>query len=902
MASVLHTFQQQMTDLGLLCCFPQEKGLQLHASELTEGTVPFVGPCWMDDLCICLTAPSNPALESALRVASGAILDIFKGLAMTPNLKPGKTAVLISPRGAGTRNWKTRLFGPVSDGFFHCIGEHHPYQIPIVTGYTHLGGKVHFSGTLKKEIQIRIGQANQEFNRHRTLLYQNKHFSMDKKREIFHSLILSRLLYGAETWVLQDQRSKDYLHGSLIGLFKRLLKCRAGTHISDDEVLYRTGMSSPTDLLRARRLRYLGSLCEVGDSACWGLLNRDRDWIDLVRDDLRWMWRQLSHTCTLGDPDLHLARWIEIITWHRSYWKRLVRRALEHAIGVQRRSFQVSRAHVHMLALLEHSGLVHRSSSSRSTVLQSDSHTVYGCMLCEKPFKSFGGEGAHMCRCHGHVHPVRTLMGTTQCQACLKEYHTMGRLKAHLLRADHCRTTLVGRGMREEIQPGIGSHDDRLRCAMWDGRLPPLPAEGPLPCPNRQRDFSPEHIALYEDLVLCLMDVDVEGFEPHVRQLIHTYPISWTQCQLTIREVLSQLAQEGIPDCDGADLDAKIKILTHLQSPKAWAFLLVKNEPVAPSLPAIEELTSLVASFEVVEDVTPVPRLFFQERVFLHAFSGRRRAGDLQHYLESAFGRFSEGKLLHVVSMDVVIDPLWGDARNEEIRKFWLDGARRGFVQGGLCGPPCETWSQARFAQVEDSSRRQPRPLRSSEEPWGLPSLSLRELEQIEVGNELLLFSFDLLTSLAISGGCGALEHPGEPKAVDKPSIWRLAFVQLLAQLPGFQVVDFAQGLLGASTPKPTRLLTLNLDTLPSRIHAHRLCPDLPRRVAIGRLDSGQWATTGLKEYPPALNKALGEAFAHHLQGTGSPSAASVEAQFLDRCRSMHVSAHGTHMGPDFAG
>ena len=522
-------------------------------------------------------------------------------------------------------------------------------------------------------------------------------------------------------------------------------------------------------------------------------------------------------------------------------------------------------------------------------------------MLCEKTFKSLGGEGAHMCRCHGQVHPVRTLMSTTQCLACLKEYHTMGRLKAHLQRADHCRATLVGRGFREEIQPGIGSHEDLLRCATWDGR-PPLPAEGPLPRPARLRDFSAEHIALYEDLVLCILEGPVDGFEAQARSIIHKYPISWTQCQLTIREVLNQLVHGGLPDCDGAEIDAKIKVLTHLQTASAWAFLLNVMEHSAPALPAVDDLPSYVANFEIVENFMPVPRQFSRERVFLHAFSGRRRAGDLQHYLEAAFNRVSDGQLLHVVSMDVVIDPLWGDARNETIRTFWLEGARKGFVQGGLCGPPCETWSQARFAQVADATRRQPRPLRSAEEPWGLPSLSLRELEQIAVGNELLLFSLELLMSLAISEGCGAIEHPGEPTDIDKPSIWRLAFVQMLLQLPGFQVVDFAQGLLGAPTPKPTRLLTLNLSTLPSRIHAHRLCPDLPRRAAIGRLDSGQWATTGLKEYPPALNKALGEAFAFHLRCTECSAEAPIDAQFLDRCRSMHIAEYGTFMGQDFAG
>ena len=200
---------------------------------------------------------------------------------------------------------------------------------------------------------------------------------------------------------------------------------------------------------------------------------------------------------------------------------------------------------------------------------------------------------------------------------------------------------------------------------------------------------------------------------------------------------------------------------------------------------------------------------------------------------------------------------LWGNACCEKAREFWLRGARLGFVLGGLCGPPCETWSQARFVVSESTKSRQPRPLRSLDELRGLASLSLRELAQVDVGNELLIFALDLLICLAMSSGCGAIEHPGEPSDPDKPSIWRLPIVQLLMQVPGFEIIDFAQGLLGAKTPKPTRLLALNLDTLPQRIHANRVCPDLPKRTAIGRLETGHWATTSLKEYQPAVNKAL---------------------------------------------
>ena len=55
----------------------------------------------------------------------------------------------------------------------------------------------------------------------------------------------------------------------------------------------------------------------------------------------------------------------------------------------------------------------------------------------------------------------------------------------------------------------------------WDGRLPPLPAEGPLLPPVPHRDFDGEHVELYEEITLSpLLDVDIQDFEA---QEVSTY-------------------------------------------------------------------------------------------------------------------------------------------------------------------------------------------------------------------------------------------------------------------------------------------------------------------------------------------------------------------------------------------
>ena len=103
-----------------------------------------------------------------------------------------------------------------------------------------------------------------------------------------------------------------------------------------------------------------------------------------------------------------------------------------------------------------------------------------------------------------------------------------------------------------------------------------------------------------------------------------------------------------------------------------------------------------------------------------------------------------------------------------------------------------------------------------------------------------MLFSFRIQLLLYVTGGSGALEHPAPPKNEDLASIWRTPLALLLVALPGFRRVDFAQGLLGAKSAKPTSFLSLNLPSLVDRIWQDRVCDELPQTSSIGRdLESG---------------------------------------------------------------
>ena len=903
MARVLKHFEAAIAPLEILTDFPAENSIDLHETgdRATVERTTFVGPCWMDDLAIPLTATTNDSLIQQVKIATGLLLDTFRAHAMTPNLQRGKTEILIHPKGPGSHRVKKDLFGPCSSGKLSFLGEYGMYKVSVVTTYSHLGGLTHYTGDLRKEVRRRIAIAHQSFNQYRRVLFQNRTLPMTKRAEIFTCLILSRLLYGSESWVLSDLHTKSYLHSAVMRLYKRLLGGTSDAHYSDAEVLHLTGLPDPAILLRLRRLSYLGSLLTSGTVAHWGLLNRDHSWLALIRDDLQWTWDQLCSSCDLGNPKEHTSRWIEIIVFHRGYWRRLLRRARQHAILANSRNFVCLATHIAVRERLTETG--HWPSSSGQHAQHIPAQPVFGCMSCGLRCKSRAGEGAHMNKTHKQPHPVRRLIATTQCEGCLKEYFTHGKLKAHLIRSAPCRSHLLRRQRSVLPLPGIGSQEDENRHSLHDGRLPPLQAEGPRLPPGHTIDFVIEHVELYEQISLAIVEndgTDFQRFEHIVRNLITDTAISWSQCCSTLQVLVAELAaennQEAIPAAPTFMLT-----LQGLQDPASWQFL----RDTVPSKPMPTTLCSLEAEFDSVELCQPgvtIDRPVSKDCIFLHVFSGRRRQGDLQFYMEETFPTGAPpGTSLHVVSLDVIIDSSWGNVRNTATQRFWLEGVRQGWVLGALLGPPCETWSQARFNAISALHRRAPRPLRSWDRLWGLDSLSLREAEQVDVGNELLLFSLSLMFELALAQRTGVLEHPREPADEAKPSIWRLPIIRVLLQMPGVALQGLSQGLWGAATPKPRNFLMINLPHLPAALRRHQIAQQLPARSAVGLNAEGTWNTTSLKEYPPALNRGLAQAFCHTMWASAFSTELKVEEGFLLRCRAMTNQSYGDFIGPDFS-
>ena len=899
---VLQGFQQEADVAGAVFdAFPSEDGPKLfrRLPVAESAHIKFLGPCWMDDLSIALSAEHGDTLLRKVRNTTSLLIDHCLSHAMQPNLAAGKTEIMLAFQGKGAKRNKIDHYGPLAPKQLTVVGEYDTYKVQLVGQYQHLGCVLHHCGDLRKEIRRRVAIAHKAFSDHRKVLFHNSLIAFPKKVEIFTTLVLSKFLYGTESWVIDDRKTKEQLHGALLRLFRRLLRLRPDQHLSDDQVLAQTGLSSPSELLRIQRLRYFGTLLACTHLVDWGVLNQDSAWLELLEDDFRWMFFQLEGTTHLGDPKHHIEAWIAVARDHRSYWRRLVRRAGMHACKQRAREQALVTFHEGVLQHLQQTGFSFTSSNPGPAELPAPRH--WGCMLCKLSFRSKGGEGAHMAKMHNYVNPVRTLFQHTQCPHCLKQYHTATKLKAHLLRATICRQSLVGSRTRMLPIPGTGSTEELDLICQHDRLLPPLQAAGPKCEPTVLRDFDTADRDLHDACCLAIVETeDHNELELAIRDIINARAISWTLCTATLRSVRATIRVHCHEESIGRFGESfLLQIVDRLLQPEAWPFLTTGTPPKdSRGLHSLEEQLLTAA---VPED-WDIPRQFGKYRIVLHAFSGRRRLGDFQYFLDALLANQQSGIVVMTVSLDIIVDKEKGNIADAQVRQFWFHSIAQGWTIAFLAGPPCETWSKARAVQTDHGHRAQPRVLRDAQELWGFPHLRLRELDQVCIGNLLLCFAAEAFLRLATTGGIAAIEHPKEPEEPALASIWRLPLFEMLRGLPGVELLALSQGLLGAKSMKPTQLLCLNLPGMVKGIIANQVTKSNPKHSSIGRQSDGHWATGGLKEYPPAFNKALAEQFFHEICVVPISVQQDPDPEFLSVCTAMTVTSFTDIYGRDYAG
>ena len=174
------------------------------------------------------------------------------------------------------------------------------------------------------------------------------------------------------------------------------------------------------------------------------------------------------------------------------------------------------------------------------------------------------------------------------------------------------------------------------------------------------------------------------------------------------------------------------------------------------------------------------------------------------------------------------------------------------------------------------------------------------------MGNDLLGIALRRFLDCLLAGAFMLLEHPEEP--YHRPlasSIWRLNVVRVLTSFSNCTVVHVKQGHYGTQSAKPTikNLIANCCPDVEEIFLAHRSSTVLPTKTSIGRNQDGTWRTAPLKEYPPALCRAISHLIEVTLSSCLTHPTQESPTWFTeaaaDLCREYD---HNAEMGPDFAG
>ena len=249
----------------------------------------------------------------------------------------------------------------------------------------------------------------------------------------------------------------------------------------------------------------------------------------------------------------------------------------------------------------------------------------------------------------------------------------------------------------------------------------------------------------------------------------------------------------------------------------------------------------------------------------LHFFSGQRRPGDFQDWLDQSLS------VTHypvwVISLDVPINAKLCDLSCSGGVARWLDLAIAGRVVMVLGGPPCETWSVARWNGGSRAKGSGPRAVRSSSLPWGLHDLDAGERQQVVLGNALMRTIILFLAAAQVNGFAAVMEHPQLPSWMPQaPSSWKLPELRLLARAGGTECVHLDQCCCGTPWKKPTRLFAVGINELGQLISklpgGGRCCPALGHKhvTLSGKGDDGVCRTAPAKTYNSVMCKVLADA------------------------------------------
>ena len=713
MRQILQDVMERANAAGLQLCFQTEGGWATR----------FVA--WVDDLALAVMADASKVVSDTAQLLS-IIIDVMTEHGLGLSVGKAKTAVMFEFRGKGAVKHRQEFETRHSDTLV-VLSEHRgQMKIPVVGFYKHLGGIIVPYGSKIPEIKTRGEAMRQKLAPLKSVL-SNAEIDIGKRRLLVRSMGLSVIKLHSATWFDLTQAEAEAWHAVVHATYAMLEK-RNGQgevpHKETFELARQMEAPMPIEALYLERLRLLVHILQVNDHfVITAILQNYKQagcasWLYGMLKSLRWAQTQVGRNA-IPDELLELS---ERSTWDMFH---------EVAKDIKSSIKKVERAHQIRLktycGLKDHKAFMEEICSEMGWTKHHQVVRDVGvplhvqCDDCGKHFKNGAALAAHEQRVHHKRIALRRFVADGVCRACGNFFHTRARVLTHL----H-----VGNG----------------RCWLF-----------------HFRKFAPMAGAQAADMDESDRN---EGRALHQMHVLHDQPKkSWRWASANELEPILQLRDfVGDVYADPTQDELQQWMSYGLLPPgrggrditqRASTQWEVAN--VCRDISRLEDtIKEEAVRWEPNFDWIPRP-LSENQLFFLVFFSGHRRFGDISSWMHW------DGRVVPL-AVDLAVSKEHGNVL-DHYKWRQLIQARR--VLGAHGGPPCETYSMARWLDLPGEIC--PQPLRDQSMPWGRCYLSLRELLQCPVGSILMWETLKLLLLVYAYGGSVSLERPrGEWNSSEK--------------------------------------------------------------------------------------------------------------------------------------
>ena len=531
-----------------------------------DGGTPQQGweATWADDSAYVVEDGSPQRLLQKAQRVGDLVLEHLEAHGMQPNIKAGKTSIMLQLRGPGSNKARKMYF---RQGCKTLKLPSAGVDLPVVNQYRHLGSILDHQQTFRPEARHRLALASQAYESARPLLLGNKALTLSTRVALFE-ITAATTFFNLALWQTEGP-AWDSLCTGHARLARRLLanqlKDKRLFRLPLPVVLWKTGCLSLELLAVRQRLSLLSSLVRAAPGLLWAALQAEKTWLVQIRLDLAWVIAGREEQW----PPLNQQNWPE--------WWRQLKEAPQRLKRLTKARIHEEQQH-RMIGTAIDICLWAMAKELRQGIETPTGEHIWWCRRCMRAFSDKPKLSVHYFKVHQRVAKYRLYAQGTRCQACGTECWSEGRLAVHLRSSMRCVDILGAMGSTvPKVAPGFGSKQRRK--ADVEQYTMAMPERTEIDHDRRREEvWHPSAAEAYKEVCDYVQDDAMEdddhGMLAGLQKILMKYPLYRQEEDDILNRVMTEIVElQGDVDTAIWTQDEANDILAQLRECRDWVWL-----------------------------------------------------------------------------------------------------------------------------------------------------------------------------------------------------------------------------------------------------------------------------------------------------------------------------------------